>query len=70
MTRDELLALAERCANADPQQRLKFSLCMGEGWITSGRESVIRLLCHMWNARLEISAALRAQAASMEDQHG
>ena len=68
MTRDELLALAERCAKADWRPRLKFSLLSGQGWVTAGNEPTIRLLCDLWNTRHEIAAALRAQAAMMEEE--
>ena len=60
--------IAARLRAASTGGRLRFSLCAGEGWVTTSKEETIRLLCDLWNNRLALADAL--DAAALADHQG
>ncbi len=63
MTLLELSSIVEGLGLSHKQ--LRFSVCQGKGWITTDCEQTIRALCALYNHRIVVAAALRAQAESM-----
>jgi hypothetical protein len=60
---DDLEALAGRLEAIEGNHVMRFSVCQGRGWITSGSEATIRTLCEVYNNRKAVAAALRRSAA-------
>lgn len=63
MTAPSLLSLGERLEQAKSAPKLRFSLYAGDGWVTAANEPTIRILCDLWNNRVEVAAALKARAS-------
>lgn len=48
--------LLARLAAAEMPKQLRFSVCRGDGWITSPSREVVDMLVEVWNRRTELSA--------------